>query len=99
MFCSNTKLSATPEINCFSAINNLLTFTLSNALALFCNVFCPNTTTPDWGKVAKGLTLASYNVSLLLAVNFLSALTTCPKAPLVKPAGANHGSLEASVNT
>ena len=81
-----------------SAINNLRTFTLSKALALFCKVFCPNTTTPLPGNVAIGFTFASYKVSLLPDVNFLSALTTLPKAPLSKPAGANHGSDEASVN-
>ena len=71
---------------------------LSKAVAAFCNVFCPNTTTPCCGNVAIGLTLPSYKVSLLADVNFLSALTTEPKPPLVIPAGANHGSEEASVN-
>ena len=37
-------------------------------------------------------------MSLFPDVNFLSALTTLPKAPLIRPAGANHGSEEASVN-
>ena len=82
----------------FNVINNLLTFTLSKALALTCNVFCPNTTTPLPGNVAIGFTLALYKVSLLPDVNFLSALITLPSAPLIKPAGANHGSDEASVN-
>ena len=71
---------------------------IKRKLALFCNVFCPNTTTPLPGNVAIGFTFASYKVSLLPDVNFLSALTTLPKAPLSKPAGANHGSDEASVN-
>ena len=78
VFCSNTKLSETCTINDFNAINNLLTFTLSNAEACFCNVFCPNTTTPCPGKVAIGLTFASYNSSLLPAVNLLSALINLP---------------------
>ena len=98
VFCSNTKLSATWEIKLFKVINNLLTFTLSKALALFCKVFWPNTTTPLPGNVAIGFTLLLYNESLFPDVNFLSALITFPNAPLIKPAGANHGSDEASVN-
>ena len=50
------------------------------------------------GNVAIGLTLSEYKVSLLPEVNFLSALITFPSAPLIKPAGANHGSDEESVN-
>ena len=71
VFCSNTKLSDTCTMYDFNAINNLRTFTLSKALALFCNVFCPNTTTPLPGNVAIGLTFASYKVSLFPDVNFL----------------------------
>ena len=56
VFCSNTRLSDTCEMKDLRLINNLLTFTLSNADALCCNVFWPNTTTPLPGKVAIGLT-------------------------------------------
>ena len=37
-------------------------------------------------------------MSLCPDVNLCSALITFPKAPLTKPAGANHGSDDASVN-
>ena len=73
-------------------INNLLTFTLSKALALVCNVFCPNTTIPCPGNVAIGFTFPVYKLSLLVLVNFLSAWLTAPNPPLLIPAGANHGS-------
>ena len=65
MFCSNTKLSAICTINDFNAINNLLTLILSNADAVDCKVFCPNTTTPLPGNVAIGFTLPVYKLSLL----------------------------------
>ena len=58
---SNTKNLVVDAINFLAAINNLLTFTLSNADAFFCNVFCPNATTPLLGKVANGLTLSQPN--------------------------------------
>ena len=67
-------------------------------MLLRCNVFCPNTTTPLAGNVAIGFTFPLYKVSLCPDVNLCSALITFPKAPLTKPAGANHGSDDASVN-
>ena len=97
VFCSNTKLSATCEINDFRLINNLLTFTLSKALALVCSVFWPNTTTPLPGNVAIGLTFPTYRLSLFVCVNFLSACLTTPNPPLLIPAGANQVSAEASL--
>ena len=97
VFCSNTKLSAICLIKSFNAINSLLTFTLSKAEAAFCKVFWPKTSTLPLGKVKIGFTLALYKVSLLVEVNFLSALITCPSLPLIFPAGANHGLLEASL--
>ena len=45
-FCSNKRNLDELAINFLTLINNLLTFTLSRAEAFFCNVFCPNTTTP-----------------------------------------------------
>jgi len=64
-------------MNFLSSINNRLTFTLSNADALVCNVFCPNTAIPDPGNVAIGTTLgeaqglvpANYTVALSLLGN------------------------------
>ena len=94
---SNIKNLVVLAINFLAAINNLLTFTLSNADAFFCNVFCPNTTTPLLGKVAIGLTLLSYNVSLLAWVNFLSVWTAISIPPLLRPAGANHGAATLSL--
>ena len=74
----------------FSSINSLRTFTLSNAVALVCNVFCPNTTVPFPGNVANGFTLPKYSVSRSAGDNFLSACITPPTPPLLNPPGANH---------
>jgi len=98
VFCSNTNVEAWSPINFLRSISNLLTFTLSKALALVCNVFCPKIAIPVPGNVAIGLTFESYKVSLSLLVNFLSAWITPGTPPLVKPAGANHGAAAPSVN-
>ena len=81
----------------FKAINKRLTFTLSKALALVCNVFCPYTTMPVPGKVAIGFTFPLYKVSLFEAESFCSTLTTCDSPPLFIPAGANQGSATESL--
>ena len=80
-----------PLIVSLTSKSNLLTFTLSRALAAVCNVFWPNTTMPWLGKVANGLTLLEYNVSLTALLSFFSTLTTLVIPPLVNPAGANQG--------
>ena len=90
VFCSNTKNLEALAINFLSAINNLLTLILSNAVALSCNVFWPQIQTPVAGNVAIGLILESYNTSLSAWFNLILASITFPNIPLFKPAGANH---------
>ena len=48
-------------------------------------------TKPALGNEAIGLILASYSESLFPAVNLAFVLTTVESAPLLNPAGANHG--------
>ena len=63
-FCSKTRYLVEDAINFLTAINNLRTFIRSNALALDCNVFCPQTQMPPFVlKFAIGLIRASYNES------------------------------------
>ena len=85
-------------INFLTVINNLLTFTLSNADGLDWRVFCPHIQIPWFGKFAIGFTLDSYNSSLSDWVNFSYVLITDVKLPLFNPAGAYHGAATESLN-
>jgi hypothetical protein len=98
VFCSKTILPACWSKNCLIVINNLLTLIRSNADALVCNVFWPNTTTPDLGNAVIGLTLSAYNVSLDAFGKLKDVLSTVGNAPLFRPAGANQGSPTLSLN-
>ena len=81
-FCSNNNLTATAEISFLACNNNLLTLILSSADSLICKVLLPQITVPTSEKVAIGLTLPFYKVSLSSCVNFLRALIEFTK-PLV----------------
>ena len=90
VFCSNTKYLEELAINFLSAINNLRTLILSNAVDLSWNVFWPQIQTPVCGNVAIGLIFSLYKRSLSDWFNLTLASSTLPKTPLFKPAGANH---------
>ena len=98
VFCSNTKNLEDDAMNFFNAINNLLTLILSSADGLAWSVFWPNTVAPCPGNVAIGLILFSYSSSLSSWVSLDLTSSTFDKPPLLRPAGANHGSATASLN-